>query len=382
MNDKSIFDKSMLIMLFSVGLLFAGVFGYKAFKNYMIQRFLASQSYTATVSTMKAESSWWQTKMRASGSVRAIQGVNVTTELAALVKTIYFTPGSYVKQGTVLVQLNADSDIALLHSLQASAELARITYERDKKQYAIKAVSKQQLDTDFQNLKNQQAQVAQQIAIVEKKTIRAPFSGHLGISAVNPGQYLNVGDKVVTLQTLDPVYVDFYVPQQVLPLLSVNQPVTVTADSYPDVKFKGKITTIDPLVDVNTRNVEVEATIENPKYQLTPGMFGYVEIETGKPQRYITLPQTAISFNPYGSVVYIVDRDSKDAKGIPILTVKQRFVTTGDTRGEQITVLSGLKDGEEVVTSGQLKLKNGSQIAINNSIVPSNSPDPAAPNEY
>lgn len=376
-------SKPMKIMLVAVGILFSVVFLYKAFQGYMIKRFQESMSFVATVSTMKVGSSLWQKKMTATGSVRAIRGVSVTTELAGMVQSIYFIPGASVTEGTVLVQLNADADIGLLHSLQANAELAKITYERDKKQLAVNAISKQQLDTDTQNLKSQLAQVEQQAATVAKKTIRAPFTGRLGISAVNPGQYLNTGDKVVTLQTLDPIYLDFYVPQQSVVLLSVGQPVTVKSDAYPGEIFAGKITTIDPLVDVNTRNAEVEATIENPKYQLTPGMFGYVEVNINEPQKYITLPQTAISFNPYGDIVYVVQPSTgKDKKGKPIITVKQRFVVTGDIRGDQITILQGLNEGEEVVTSGQLKLKNDSQIAIDNDIVPANNPNPAAPDEY
>ena len=198
-----------------------------------------------------------------------------------MVKYIYFTPGAAVQQGTVLVQLNADSDVAQLLALQATAELARITYERDKAQYAFKAVSKQTVDADIQNLKNAQAQVAQQAATVAKKTIRAPFTGRLGISAVNPGQYLNPGDKIVTLQTLDPIYVDFYLPQQALAQLQMGQAVAVTTDTFPHQIFNGKITTIDPAVDTSTRNVEVEATLSNPKYQLTPGMFAAAEVDTG-----------------------------------------------------------------------------------------------------
>lgn len=373
--------KRMIIMLICIGALLAAVYAYKIFINHMIKNFIAAQSDIATVSTTKVAYSLWDSKLTAVGSVRAIRGVNVTTELAGLVQKIYFTPGASVNQGDLLVQLNADSDIAALHALEAKAALAVTTYNRDKKQYAIHAISKAVLDNDVGNLKNLNAQVAQQAAIVAKKTIRAPFAGRLGISAINPGQYLNPGDAVVTLQALNPIYVDFYLPQQNLAQLQVGQAVIVTTDSYPNEKFTGKITTVNPLVDDTTRNVKIESTVANPTNHLIPGMFATVEIITGQPQRFLTLPQTAISFNPYGQLVYIVKQTGTDAKGNPILIANQSFVITGQTRGDQITVLEGLKEGDTVVTSGQLKLKNGSQVSINNSVQPNNNPAPVLPNE-
>lgn len=374
--------KRMRIMLICLGILFGGIFLYKVFVMIMIHRYFASRQQIVSISTMKVTYESWQQRLTASGSLRAIRGVNVTTELAGLVKIIYFNPGAFVDVGTVLVQLNADSDVALLHSLQAQAGLAKITYERDKAQYAVKAVSKQTLDTDIQNLKSLEAQVAQQSAIVEKKTIRAPFTGRLGISAINPGQYVNPGDKVVTLQTLDPIYADFYMPQQDLALLKLGQPVTVTADTFPGKTFTGKVTTIDPIVDPATRNVQVEATINNPRYELIPGMFASVEVIVGPPQKFLTVPQTAISYNPFGDIIYLVRSQGKDKKGKEILIAKQAFVITGQTRGDQVTVLKGIKEGDTIVTSGQLKLKNGSQVAVNNKIMPTNNPAPNLPNEY
>ena len=374
--------KRMLIMLIWIAILFGGIFIYKAIVNHMIKVYMANQSKIIYVSTMKVGTALWQPKLTATGSTRAIRGVNVTTELAGLVQTIYFTPGAFVNEGTVLVQLNAASDLGLLHSLQANANLAQIVYRRDRAQYAIHAISKATLDTDAGNLKSLIAQVVQQTATVNKKTIRAPFTGRLGISAVNPGQFLNAGDMVVTLQTLNPIWVDFYVPQQALSKLMVGQKVRITTDSFPGVTFNGAITTINPLVDVNTRNIEIEATVPNPNYQIIPGMFVTVHVATGKPQPYITLPQTAVSFNPYGELVYLVKQHGTDKNGQPILIAHQVFVTTGKTRGDQIAIPRGLKVGDVIVTSGQLKLKNGSQVAINNSVTPANNPAPKAPNQY
>jgi len=381
MNPQT--KKRMIKMLILVGILFGCIFLYKAFISLMIKRSLASNATpTISVSAMRVDYSPWQPQITASGSLRAIRGVNVTTELAGLVATIYFTPGAFVEQDTVLVQLNANSDTALLHSLEANAELAKITYYRDKAQYRAQAVSKQTLDADAANLKSLLAQVAQQAATVAKKTIRAPFKGRLGISTINPGQYLNPGDSVVMLQTLDPIYADFYVPQQALAQVKVGQVVSVTSDTYPNKSFKGKITTINPAVDASTRNVMVEATIDNSQYELAPGMFAAVTVEVGTAERFLTLPQTAISFNPYGELVYVIKEGTADKNKQPVLTVTQKFVETGETRGDQVTILNGLKEGDRVVTSGQLKLKNGSRVAINNKVVPSDNPQPRAPNEH
>ena len=372
---KITMTKPMRIMLICVGILFGTIILVKGVKFFLFKRYMAAnQSPVITVSAMKAGYSLWNPELKASSSTRAIRGVSVTTELAGMVQTIYFKPGAIVKEGTVLVQLNADSDTALLRSLEASAELAQTVYDRDKGQYEAKAISKATLDFDAADLKSKQAQVAQQAAIVKKKTIVAPFSGRLGISAVNPGQYLNPGDKVVTLQQLDPIYVDFYVPQQALVRLKVGQVVNVTVDSFPGKIFTGKITTIDPIVDVNTRNVQVEATVANPKMEIVPGMFASAVVQTGAPQKYLTLPHTAVTFNSYGDIIYIV-------KPTKPLTVTQTFVVTGETRGDQIMILKGLKEGEMVVTSGQLKLKNGSRVNIDNKVVPANNPKPVVTDE-
>jgi membrane fusion protein, multidrug efflux system len=374
MRDKKLLlRKPMSIMLIVVGSLFICIFSFQLLKKIIINRAIRNNSAPAvTVSAMPVHYQWWQPSLLTYGSLRAIQGVNVTTELAGMVRTIYFKPGSEVKAGDILVQLNADSDIALLHALQAQEKLAAIVYRRDTAQFAIKAISKAILDSDQQNLKNLQAQVAQQAAMVAKKTLLAPFSGRLGISVINPGQYLNAGDQVVTLQALDPLYADFYVPQQSLIQLQIGAAVKIKTDTYPNKVFTGQITTINPIVDVKTRNVEIEATISNPHLALYPGMFVSAEIETGEKKRYLTLPQTAISFNPYGEIVYIVQQKDKDKKGKPILKVLQTFVTTGEKRGDQITILKGLKEADVVVTSGQLKLKNGSLVTINNSLIPQN----------
>ncbi len=370
----------MIIMLVAVGLVFGGLFAYHAYEAMMQRKSMAGRlPPPVAVSAMRARYLSWQPEVKAVGSLRAVRGVDVTSEIAGLVSRVYFKSGQDAWKNRVLVQLNADSDIALLHSLEAAAQLARTVYERDKKQFAVQAVSRATLDADAADLKGKTAQVRQQRAIVEKKTIRAPFAGRLGISTVNPGQYINPGDKIVTLQALDRLYADFYLPQQQLSKLRPGQEVLADTDAYPGLTFRGRITSINPQVDPSTRNAEIEAEFANPGRRLLPGMYAVIDVRAGAVRRYLTLPQTAITYNPYGETVFVVAEEGKGPDGRPILVARQVFVTTGGTRGDQVAIVSGITEGQLVVTSGQLKLKNGSRVAINNQIQPSDNPAPRPP---
>lgn len=373
-------QKPMIIMLLALLVLFGGIFAWKYIIKILIARSISQQSKAITVSTMVVGYSDWQQKVPAPGSIRAIKGVNVTTELAGMIQKIHFTPGSQVKEGELLVQLNDAQEIGVLQSRKADADLAKLTYERDKKQLAIQAISKQIVDNDEARLRSAEAQVAEQQAIVNKKAIRAAFAGYVGLNYVNPGQYINPGDKVTTLQNLDPLHCDFFLPQQYLETLKVGQTVLMRLGGFAK-PFEGKITTIEPQVDNATRNVAIEATLDNKKLLLKPGMFVDVDVLIGKPEPFLTVPQTAITFNSFGDIIYIVTTTKND-KGDITRTARQRFVTTGETRGEQIQVLKGLKKGEEIVTSGQLKLHNGSEIIINNRLAPSNNPRPVLNNNH
>lgn len=356
----------MGIMLIAMTLLFGLIFGWKAFVSFKIKQAIVHMAApTHTVSTMNIKFSNWQSTLHSIGNLRATLQVNVTSQLPGMIDKIYFSPGARVKQGDILVQLNPAQEIAALHALEAQVQLAKITYQRDQAQFAVHAVSKQTVEVDAWNLKNLEAQVAQSEAVVEKKIIRAPFSGQLGISNVYQGQYLNPGDAITTLQTFDPMYVDFYLPQQVLGQLKIGQTVLVTTDAYPGKTFKGKITTIEPRVDINTRNIEVEATVNNPLHQLRSGMFASVNVVVAQSVSYLTLPQSAISFNSFGDYVFVVKQKISDKKR-PILFAEQAFVTTGKTRGDEVAILTGLKEGQTVVISGHFKLKNGSIITIDN----------------
>jgi len=368
--------KRMIIMILVVGVLFGGVLGYKLFQSRMMKKYASIQLPPATVTAIKAEYQPWQPQLRAVGSLRAVRGVDVTCEISGLVRSLHFKSGDEAKEGQLLVELNADADKAQLESLKAAADLAQTTYERDKKQFEVQAVSQATLDAEAADLKSKRAQVDQQQALVDKKTITAPFAGKLGISTVNPGQYLNPGDKIVTLQSLDSLYVDFYLPQQELSHMAIGQAVLVKTDTYPGRTFSGRITTIDPKVDPETRNFQAEALISNSRRALLPGMFASIEVQSGEVQRYLTLPQTTVTYNPYGDTIFIVEEGAKGPGNKPLLTVKQSFITVGEKRGDQVAILTGLKEGEMVVTSGQLKLRNGSPVVINNTVQPSNEEAP------
>ncbi|HEV7447585.1 MAG TPA: efflux RND transporter periplasmic adaptor subunit, partial [Steroidobacteraceae bacterium] len=375
-NNGSAMRRRLIIVVLAAGVLLAAIVGFNTWRaNFVAQLRMKNAAPPQTVTAAAAQSSDWQPEVSAVGSLRAVRGVDVTTEVTGLVRALRFKSGDEAQSGQVLVELNADAEIAQQHALEAAADLSSTVYERDKAQYEVQAISKAQLDADAADLKNRRAQAAAQAALVAKKTLRAPFAGRLGITTVNPGQYLNTGDKVVTLQAVDPVYVDFKLPQQQLAMITSGQAVNLTTDAFAGVKFAGRITAIDPRVDAGTRNFQAEATIPNPERRLMPGMFARVAVLAGDVKRYVTLPQTSITYNPYGATVFLAQKkpDGSDKD----LIAQQSFVTLGPTRGDQVAVLRGVKEGDLVVTSGQLKLNNGTPLIINNSIQPANDPDPS-----
>jgi membrane fusion protein, multidrug efflux system len=363
--------KRMIIMLAAVAIVLGLVFGFQVFKTHMIKQVMAGfANPPQTVSTITAGYQQWQPHLSAVGTLRAVDGANLSLQLSGIVSEIGFKSGDDVQKGQVLLRLRNDDDVAKLHALQAAAELAQINYDRDRKQLLIHAIAQATLDSDAASLKSDLAQVAQQQAIVDQKVLRAPFAGHLGIRAVDLGQYLTAGTTVVTLQALDPLYVDFYLPQQALATLKVGQAVALQVDTWPGETFSGQVSAINPQVDTSSRNVQIRATLPNPDHRLLPGMFATLQIDIGAPQRFVTLPQTAIAYNPYGDTVYLVLDKGKNAQGQPDLIAQQNFVTTGDTRGDQVAVLKGVKAGDIVVSAGQIKLHNGAPVAINNTVQP------------
>ncbi len=370
----------MIVMLLGIFLVFGLVFGYGAVRSYFIGKFLAGfGNQTQTVATITATDTPWQSRLSSVGSVTAVNGANLSAEVPGIVDTIHFQSGADVKAGALLLTLRPNNDPAVLAQLQAQAALDQVNYDRDRKQFAADAIARSQVDTDRANLAAAQAQVQGQQALMAEKIIRAPFAGRLGIRQVNLGQYLGVGAQIVSLQQLNPLFVDFYLPQQALSQLSVGQDVQVGIDAFPGQSFTAKISAIGANVDSTTRSIQVRATLPNDNLKLRPGMFATVSIGTGAPQNLVTLPQTAITYNPYGDTVYLVNH-GRDKAGKNISTAQQVFVTLGDTRGDQVAVLQGVKPGDVVVTAGQLKLRNGAPVAINNSVQPANNPNPNPPN--
>jgi membrane fusion protein (multidrug efflux system) len=374
--------KPLVILLVTVAVVIGGIFGWQHFIGNMTKKYMGAMAATPqTVSTTIAAVSSWQSRSQALGTLRAVRGADLAAQASGVVDKIHIESGAEVAAGTVLLTLKPNDDPAKLAQLQAQAELASITLKRDQEQLDAQAISQATVDTDASNLKSARAQVVAQQALIEEKVVRAPFAGSLGIRLVDEGQYLAAGTTVVTLQALDPIYIDFYVPQQALARLKVKQAVSATVDAYPGVAFTGNIASVNSKVDTASRNVQVRASFANADRRLVPGMYANVDIDDGDPATLVTLPQSAITYNPYGNTVYLVQKSGTDDKGNPKLAVLQRFVKLGDTRGDQVAVRSGVAAGDEVVTAGQMKLRNGSPVVINNKIVPSSDSNPTPPNE-
>lgn len=382
--------KPMKVMLVLVFVLFANIILFNFIKNYFENNDIKENSAKPiSVSTMKVSYEKWQPSITALAEIAGINGVDITTEVPGKIQKIYIKSGQYVNKGDKIIQLHAEEDIAAYEALQAAADMARITYELDKKQYEINVVSKETLELDKYTYDMQQAAANEQKAMMEKKTIRAPFSGRIGIFYFSEGQYLNPGDYIVNLHETDNMYVYFNVPEQNLPQLKLKQEVYLSTDAYPDDIFMGRINSFEAEVNENTHNITIESIVKNKDNKLIPGMYGNIKVNIGKSKKYLTIPQAAVNYNPYGNMVYVVkEPDNKEKKkeedkkkSIQELIVEQRFITLGDTRGDQVAVLNGLKEGEQIVTGGQLKLKNKARIVINNESQPSNQEEPKVKNQ-
>jgi len=371
--------KRMIIMLLVVGLLLFLLIGWNVMGQIMMKK--AAQNMPVppqTVTTTKAGYDEWQPAQAAVGSLRAVRGADLAFDVSGVIERIEIGSGDEVEAGQLLVELRAEDDVAAVRQAEAAAALAKVTFERMKKQLAVKAIPQASYDSAQADLRAKQAAVQQAQALLAKKKLRAPFAGRAGIVTLSPGAFVSAGTPIVTVQQLDPIYVDFFVPQRNLGEVRVGQRVTLALDAYPGRTFEGFVSAMDPRVDDATRNTRVEASLDNKDGTLMPGMFANVSIDVGQQARQLTLPQTAITFNPYGETVFVVKPgEGKDAEGKPALpTAQQVFVTTGPTRGDQVAVLSGIEEGMEVVTSGQLKLKNGTPLLIDNSRAPKNDANP------
>lgn len=372
--------KRMFFTIIGLVIVFGGIFGYKWFVAYKTAEFFANQEASAeTVTAASAESATWQPVIRAVGSLEAVRGVDITAEITGKIIEITVEDGSQVEAGQVVARLDADSLRAELRGARAEASLAEIQRDRQSRLREKNAVSQADFDQARSRLEQARARVDDISAQLDQKTIRAPFGGHLGIVEVDVGQYLRPGDPIVTLQTLDPISVDFTVPQQELARIEVGLLVVVRADAF-EQRFSGRITAISPKVNQQTRNVAVRGRLGNPDGRLRPGMFVDAAVELPQQEKVITLPQTAITYNPYGDSVFLVNESTTGA-GEAVLTVERKFVRTGATRGDQVQILDGVVEGERVVTSGQLKLRNGSRVTIADAPVPSNDPSPELGNQ-
>jgi len=364
--------KRMIIMLLAIGLLFAAIIGYQWFGAMMMKKFMSGNSLPpATVSAMSAKRESWQRQETTVGTLRAVQGVDVSSEIAGIVHKVLFKSGQQVKKGVLLVELDASEEIAQLAALSASRQLAEINHRRNREQVAIQAISQAQLDASAAELDRLKAEEARQMAAIDKKRIKAPFSGRLGVTTINPGQFLNPAENIVTLQNNKTLYVDFKLPQRQLSNLKKGQLIHIHSDT--GINRDGHINAINTAIDPTTRNIAIEGLIENKDEDLLPGMFVQVAIDIGEPEQLLTLPQTAISYNPYGSTLFIAKTDqASSGEGEPAILAQQIFVKTGARRGDQIAIVDGLSEADMVVTSGQMKLKNGTPLIIDNTVTPAN----------
>ena len=373
--------KRLIIVLLLLGLVFGGIFGFKAFVNTKMTEFFDNmEPPPATVTTAEAQTSQWQPTLAAVGTLVAANGIDVTPEVPGVVKQIAFESGARVQAGDVLVQLDTATDQAQLDVLRAQRDLAKAELDRQRALLKRRTTSQAEFDAAESNYRQVLASIANQQAVIAKKTIKAPFAGEVGIRKVDLGSFVNTGTAVVSLQQIDPLRLRFSLPEQQLPQVAVGQTVHTRVDAFADRRFTGTITAIEPAVNAATRTVQVEARVDNRERLLRPGMFARVEVVLPGTNDYLTMPNSAITYNPYGDSVFLVEPAASDAEGAKP-TVRRAFVKLGPARGDQVAVLSGLETGQQVVTSGQLKLRNGSRIVIDNSRTPADAAQPQVENK-
>lgn len=335
----------------------------------------AYQPPPEAVTSVVAQREQWPATTGVIGTMEAVHGVMVSADLPGSVARINFDSGKAVRVGDVLVELDTREERAQLASLEAQRDLAKVNFGRMQQLVKDGVISRLEYDQATAQQRETEANVGQIRATIERKTIRAPFSGTLGIRKVNLGQYLSAGNPVVQLQALNPIYVNFGLPQQALGQVRVGRSLRVTSEDLPGKVFTGRVTALDSVVDQTTRNVQVQATLANPEGKLQPGMFVQVEVVLGVSRSVVTLPASAVSYAPYGDSVYVIT-DLKDPKGQTYRGVRQQFIKLEGSRGDQVAVVSGLNPGDEVVTSGVFKLRNGAAVQVNNKVQPGNNPAP------
>jgi membrane fusion protein, multidrug efflux system len=368
--------KRMILMLGVVVVLLTAL-GFVKFKQVQsaVQAASSFQPPPEAVTSIVARQDNWPATMNVIGTMEAVHGVTVSADLPGTVAAINFESGQAVHEGDILVELDTRQEHAQLAALEAQRDLAKVNFARNQQLAAQGVISKMDYDRSAAEQKQTEAQVGEIKATIARKTIRAPFTGILGIRKVNLGQYLAAGNAIVSLQSLNPIYVNFGVPQQSGGQIRMGGTLHVTAENLAGQTFTGRVTALDSIVDEATRNLQVQATLANPQGKLKPGMFVQVEVGLGASSPFITLPASAINYAPYGDSVFVIT-DLKDPKGQMYKGVRQQFVKVGGSRGDQVAVISGVKPGEEVVTSGVFKLRNGAAVRVNNKIQPENNPAP------
>src|SRR5215831_2798482 len=368
--------RRMLLMLAVVAAVIAGL-GFMKYRQVetAVHAAASFQPPPEAVTSIVAKQEHWPATMSVIGTMEAVQGVTVSADLPGVVAKINFQSGQFVNKGDVLVELDTRQEVSQLAALEAQRDLAKINYDRSQELNKQGVISRQEYDRAIADHKQTEANVAETQATIERKTIRAPFSGILGIRKVNLGEYLAAGAAIVPLQSLNPIYVNFGVPQQVAGQVQVGRGIRVSREEMAGQVFSGRITALDSVIDETTRNIQVQATLPNPGSKLRPGMFVQVDLALGASQPAITLPASAISYAPYGDSVFVVT-ELKGPKGNSYRGVRQQFVKVGASRGDQVAVTSGVNPGEEVVSSGVFKLRNGAAVQVNNKVQPSNNPAP------
>jgi membrane fusion protein (multidrug efflux system) len=368
--------KRMILMLVVAVAVIAGL-GFVKFRQ--IQTAVAQGASFApppeAVTTVVAQTGKWPSTLKVIGTAVAVQGVTVSADLPGTIDRINFVSGQGVKVGDILVELDTRQERAQLAATEAQRDLAHITFGRMEQLVKQGVLARTEYDNAIAQQKATDAQVGEIKATIARKTIRAPFSGILGLRQVNLGQYLPAGEAIVSLQALNPIYVNFGVPQQTAPQVQVGHSLRVSSNDVGGAKFSGRVTALDSTVNEATRNVQIQATLANPGGKLRPGMFVEVELTTGADHPIIALPASAINYAPYGDSVYIVS-EMKDAKGNTYRGVRQQFVKIDGTRGDQVGVVSGVNPGDEIVSSGVFKLRNGAAVQVNNKVQPGNNPAP------
>jgi membrane fusion protein, multidrug efflux system len=367
--------KRMLVMLGLTAVLLTGL-GFMKFRQ--IQSAVQAATFQPppeAVTSIVVKREQWPATTAVIGTMEAVHGVMVSADLPGAVAKINFDSGKAVREGDVLVELDTRQERAQLAALEAQRDLAKVNFGRMEQLVKEGVISRMEYDQATAQQRQTEANVGEIRATIERKTIRAPFSGILGIRKVNLGQYLSAGSAIVQLQSLNPIYVNFGLPQQALGQVHVGRGLRVTSEDIVGKAFTGRVTALDSVVDQATRNVQVQATLANPEGKLHPGMFVQVEVVHGEDRPVITLPASAISYAPYGDSVFIIT-DLKDQKDQTYRGVRQQFVKVDGSRGDQVAVVSGLNPGDEVVTSGVFKLRNGAAVQVNNKVQPGNNPAP------